>query len=66
MAWLHWSLTLDQFLRNSSLDGTGRPVGENTALRSSYEGRGRRSITLSERHYKLMLPVQKQLRGEMQ
>jgi hypothetical protein len=27
--------------------GSDLPVGENTALRSSYEGRGRRSITFA-------------------
>jgi hypothetical protein len=40
-------LMLDQLLRNGSLDGSGLPLGKNTAIRSSYEGRGRRSITLA-------------------
>jgi hypothetical protein len=40
-------LMLDQLLRNGSLDGSGHPVGENTATRSSYEGRGRLSITFA-------------------
>jgi len=38
---------LDQLLRNDALDGSGLPVGENTAIHSSYEGLGRRSITLA-------------------
>jgi hypothetical protein len=33
-------LILDQILGKGSLDGSGLPVGENTAIRSSYEGRG--------------------------
>jgi hypothetical protein len=40
-------LMLDQLLRNGSLDGSGLPLGKNTATRSSYEGVGRRSITLA-------------------
>jgi hypothetical protein len=31
----------------TSLDGSGLPVGENTAIRSSDEGRGRLLITLA-------------------
>jgi hypothetical protein len=40
-------LVLDQLLGNGSLDGSGLPVGLNTDILSSYEGRGRRSITLA-------------------
>jgi len=36
-----------RLLVNGFLDRTGLPVGENTAIRSSYEGRGRRSITFA-------------------
>ena len=38
---------LDQLLGNNSRDGSGLPVGENTAIRSEYEGRGRLSITFA-------------------
>jgi hypothetical protein len=40
-------LMLDQLLGNGSLDGSGLPVGENTDIRSSYDGLGRRTITLA-------------------
>jgi hypothetical protein len=40
-------LMLDQLLGDGSLDGSGLPVGLNTAMHSSYEGRGRLSITLA-------------------
>jgi hypothetical protein len=38
---------LHELFENGSLDGAGLPAGENTATRSSYEGRGHRSITLA-------------------
>jgi hypothetical protein len=40
-------LMLDQLLENNSLDGPRPPGGRKTTIRASYDGLGRRSITLA-------------------